>query len=206
MTLSRLHSDSGRTSHCCWSLRSAGMAKRMHTRHTEGYARYPCSDHNSRTEHELHNRWPDDGYGGRRNTVRVNLCRAVGRRRSWYRSRDAAQNPDQRVRLEQVRQPQIASRRTPLTRQSTLNYEEPLWRVGAPGSSRRRRLHRRLVGARLLNRVCSVVVPLDFRDIGVGRHIDKRVRSLRDIVVGRHIDIAVVSLGEEDAFGPTASI
>jgi hypothetical protein len=35
-------SDSGRTSHCCWSLRSAGMAKRMHTRHTEGYARYPC--------------------------------------------------------------------------------------------------------------------------------------------------------------------
>jgi hypothetical protein len=35
-------------------------------------------------------------------------------------------------------------------------------------------------------------------------HIDKRVRSLRVIVVGRHIDIAVVSLGEEDAFGPTA--
>jgi hypothetical protein len=88
------------------------MTKRMHTRHTEKYARYPCSDHNSRTEHELHNGWPDDGYGGRRNTVRVNPCRAVGRRRSWYRSRDAAQNPDQRVRLEQARQPQIASRRT----------------------------------------------------------------------------------------------
>jgi hypothetical protein len=76
--------------------------------------------------------------------------------------------------------------------------------VGAPGSSRRRRLRRRLVGARLLNRVCCVVVPFDFRDIGFGRHIDNGVRSLRDIVVGRHIDIAVVSLGEEDAFGPTA--
>jgi hypothetical protein len=64
-----------------------------------------ASDHNSRTEHELHNGWPDDGYGGRGNTVRVNPYRAVGRKRSWYRCRDAAQDESRSARTARAGAP-----------------------------------------------------------------------------------------------------
>lgn len=45
-----------------------------------------------------------------------------------------------------------------------------------------------MIGGGLLNRVSSLVVSFDFRNIGVGRRIDH----------------AVGSSGEEHAFGPTA--